>query len=247
MKPLTAGLIACGILVTLGMTGLLDWVMVAMGLVIAFMGTAIFQMRHSGVQIANQKVFSPEGSVLMRPFRELKVELERTHQRAAAGSVTKVISAEALKEADAIILHAEALVIARDDLRDTVRRHGLVKVETQKLERQAAECAPGAAKESLEAALQARREELTHYEQAQASIQLIEAKLAEAKAALSSLHARLLGSAGQTRADSLLEGDLNDVLRELKALEMSFEESVESLGLVDSVTATEDGRIQTRL
>lgn len=165
-----------------------------------------------------------ENRTRLLPIKRLHDDIAKVVAEHSDKPVVKVVGAEALSEARRVGEHAIRLLNLRDQVLSAVRGEEDARRRLELAEQQLAE-AQGPEREAIEVAVQAHRQEIEHYEGAEAALQRIDAELRLAEAALAEAKARILVSA--SRDGSAVEGDtdLADTIRRLKSLQQSFDEA----------------------
>ncbi|MBS1714449.1 MAG: hypothetical protein JST30_08955 [Armatimonadetes bacterium] len=195
---------------------------VALGVLLFLVIALVAALRSAGSKSSGQTGLGEEARWLLRPIRQLRDGLDDLSRRAKAPEV-KIIAAEAVSEADAVLEHAMRLVEARESLKRGLKGRGEAETNYNRLQRQYVEAASDSERSALESAMEARSRELQSYDAAQAKVKEIDGKLREAEATLSELKARL--SAGAVHSGTQWEeAEFGDVVSRLKGLGRSFDE-----------------------
>jgi len=195
--------------------------LVALGVLLALVVALVVAIR-SASRSAPSAGLGEEARWLLRPIRQLRDGLAELSRRAKAPEV-RIIAAEAVSEADAVLEHATRLVEARESLKRGLKSRGEAETNYGRLQRQYVQATSDSERAALESAMEARSREIQSYDAAQAKIREIDGKLREAEATLSELKARL--SAGSVHAGTDMdEAEFGDVVSRLKGLGRSFDE-----------------------
>jgi len=168
---------------------------------------------------------SPESRTLLRPLRELRDAIQQVVDQNQDVAQIKVIGGEALIEADTILKHGLKLVQTRETLKKTLKSKSEATLEVAKLEEKAKNAETDQVRDSLNAAIEARNEEISHYAVAETALKNIDSRLQQAEAALAELKGRLATGAAQARTTELDEDDLTGMVDRLRTLSASFTEA----------------------
>lgn len=202
--------------------------LVLLGIVGGIGAIAVASMRmraEAELEGLNLDDLDAEGRILLRPFGRLRADLQAVVDRHSDQPSVKVIGAEAVREADAIVAQAHRLVQARAGLRKSLRGKGEAELGVRRLSQQLEAAPSDAERASLASAIQAHQEEIAQYDRLQQAVVEAESRLRQAEAALSELKSRLeVGAASQASA-ALMEDELGDVVARLKSLGKSFDEA----------------------
>lgn len=172
---------------------------------------------------------SPESRMLLRPLTTARDDLAQIVEHNQDMPTVKVIGGEAIQEADTIIEHATKLLGLRTQLKKTLRGKSEAEVERGKLESKLAAADSDTERAALRAAIEATRQQGSHFDQVERAVSQIDAKMTEAQAALSELKARIAVGAAGARTESMEEEQLNDMVGRLKSLSASFDEAETTL------------------
>lgn len=166
---------------------------------------------------------SPESRVLIRPVRKLLQEMEEVATR-NKGEVSPYIANEGLDEAKRLVAHSAAALKIRDRLTRERRGEYEATKGIAELEQRLAAATTDEERQSLQSAMEARRQELAHYSGIDASVSRIDSSVRQAEAVLAEMKARLASSAVGGLA-SQGSDDLREAVGRMKVLSASLEEA----------------------
>lgn len=172
---------------------------------------------------------SPDSRILIRPIVQLRDELLQIVSQNLDMPAIKVIGTEALQEADGIVKHATSLVTLRAQLKKTLRGKSEAEIEQGRLKAKLENVSSEAERSALEAAIEATRQQASHYAQVEEAIAQVDGKLTEAQAALAELKARLAVGAAGARTETMDQEELTGMVGRLKSLSQSFDEAESTL------------------
>lgn len=208
----------------------IKWPLVILGALIWIGTVAVASMAgHKRPDLPHAAEMSPESRMLLRPLLESRDELAQVVSQNSDMPTVKVIGAEALQEAEAIVRHATNLVGIRMQLKKTLRGKSEAEVEKRSLEAKRDRATSDTERAALETAIAASVQEIGHYRGVEDAIAKVDGKLTEAQAALSELKARIAVGAAGARTDSLDEEELSSMVGRLRSLSKSFDEAESTL------------------
>lgn len=165
-----------------------------------------------------------ESRLLLRPLVRLHREIEKIVHEHRASPLIRATGEEALRESRAILLGATKLAEARATLRRGLREKAEAEIESARLERLLVNASEHE-RPALESAQRTRRSQIDHFRAAEAAMSRIEGKIAEARAAMTELKARLQTGVLSAHASELEAEELTEVVGRLKTLSRSLEEA----------------------
>lgn len=222
MKWLRHPLVLAGGVVSLLAIPLANWVVLGLGLTLAVAGLFLASLKRDPNALPHPSELSGEVRSALRPIRRLRDEIEELvpRQGALAG-----LGKEAVVAADDILGAAIRLAEKRTTLAALSRQRAKSEADLAALRGKLEAATSDGERESLQAALEAREQELDHYGTVSRGLDMIDAKLREAEAAMAELRARL--GAAQASA-ALAETDTTDMeamIDNLKAIGTTLEET----------------------
>ena len=189
---------------------------------------AFYSMRATAAKRHDSEI-SAEGRTLLRPIKELRGDIAGYVSSFRDRPEISVIGGEALREADALIAHAERLVDVRDDLMKALKGRAAAERELARLRKRAKSSSSEAESQSLRSAVEARETEIERYKTVDAAMLRLVGNLHEAEAALSEIRARLASGAVGAQTDGLDTDDLAGMVSRLRTLSTSFDEAEEMM------------------
>ena len=170
---------------------------------------------------------SPESRILIRPLKRIYEQM----QEAAEGKgemISPYLAQEALAESKRLLDQSAAALT----LRDRLVREGRGKYEATKsladLELRLASSTSDEERASLQSALDARRQEVGHYDSLQPGIARIESSVKQAEAAMSEMRARMASASSSGLAEQGSD-PLREAVGRMQALSSSLSEAQEML------------------
>lgn len=223
MSVLIAGAALALVGILLGQIGL-----VILGAALAVLMLGITSMRATQSKVADvTDQLSPESRILIRPLRHIYLEM----QEAATGkseSISPYLAEEALSESKRLLDQSAAALL----LRDRLVREGRGRYEASKsvtdLEARLASSTSEEEKASLQSALDARRQEIGHYDSMLPGIAKIESSVKQAEAAMAEMRARMLSTSSTGLAEQGSD-PLREAVGRMKALSSSLSEAQDML------------------
>lgn len=202
-------------------------------LVILGVAVAVFVLGVRAMSMTQAKVdnsidqLSPESRILVRPLKRIYLELEES-QKGKSEQISPYLAEEALSESKRLLDHSvEALL-----LRDKLVREGRGRYEANKsvndLQTRLDSSVSEEEKASLQSALEARRQELTHYDTLLPGIAQIESSVKQAEAAMAEMRARMISSSASGLAATGTD-PLREAVGRMQALSSSLTEAQEML------------------
>lgn len=185
---------------------------------------AFYSMRAAATKRHDSEI-SAEGRMMLRPIKELREDIAGYVRSFSDRPEISVIGGEALREADALIAHAERLVDVRDDLMKALKGRTVAKRELARLRKRAKSSASEKESQSLRSAVEARETEIERYEAVDAAMRSLVSNLHEAETALGEIKARLATGAVGAQAVGLETDDLAGMVSRLRSLSTSFDEA----------------------
>ncbi len=197
--------------------GLLGWIGV----------TAWLAMRQtqSETDRAAELEVSNENRARFAPIKSVCREIDDLVARNAQNPAVKVIGAEARAEADGVLRHAARLLALRDKALKSAHGLHVAKRALSDLESEQAGAGGEEQRSTLESAIEARKVEIAHYGDAEASVERIDAALKQAEAALSELKARIVVAASEPAGIGDGTSELSESLARVRSLTKSFDEA----------------------
>jgi hypothetical protein len=171
----------------------------------------------------------PEGRTLLRPVRKLEAEIAELVAHNKGMATVSVLGTEASHEAKRIVEQASNSLRIRADLKRSLRGEFDAQKQIDSMTEKAASAATDQERESLQAAIEARKLELGHYDTIRQTIGQIDGGLRQAEAALAEMKARLAVSVSGEKVELASEGDLRETISRMKALSLSYDEADELL------------------
>ncbi|MEA2551869.1 MAG: hypothetical protein QOJ65_45 [Fimbriimonadaceae bacterium] len=219
-----------------------------MGLIIAIMGVAINQVplvilgvifgllavaiaamqRTQGERQADPaEELSPESRILLRPLKKLLEEMEK----AASGkseNVSQYLAEEALQESRVLLRQSAAALQLRDRLIKESRGGYGAQKSADELQARLTSSTNEDERTSLQGALEARKQEIGHYETVEEGIKKIESSVKQAEAAMAEMRARMISGSSAGLAEQGSD-PLREAVGRMKALSSSLSEAQEML------------------
>lgn len=217
-------------LVLLGAAGALgfagQWALAALGLVAAVAIVAFASMRGAQAALGDPILedLHPSDQARLSPLRRHRNAIRDLVEAKRSEPAIAVVGAEALGEADHILVQAVKMLQLRRELLRSVAGRTEAGNDLADLDRSIAEAASEAEREALRSAQEARRLELAHYDRAEEAKERIETSLRQAEAALGELKARLTTAAAGS-SDVGETDDLRATVGRLKTLGTSLDEA----------------------
>lgn len=223
LKPIPLLVLAIGI--TLYVLGYPMYAAVA---VFAAIGAlALDSMRHGATERLSDpsEGLAPDERSLLVPIRRLVGEIEEVVEKRSDAVMIQTVGVEARDEARRLYGQIARSLRARTELRRISLQGPGAMGEISRLEERISAASNEDERRALASALDARRQELTHYEEVGAMLSRIDGGLIQAEAALSEIKARLAIGAGAERARMIEQGDeLRETLGRLRVLRASYDE-----------------------
>lgn len=198
--------------------------LIVAGVATGLVGLGSWVIKKGSRQMPEQHGMGEEARWLTRPLRELRDSLVEMAKRSDLSIEAAVVAQEALHEADSIMEKANALVVARSELKKTLKGRGEAETQFSKLQRQYKEAGSEAERSAIESAINARQAQLNSMDLAQAKIKDVESQLKMAEATLSEVKARLSVGLATGNLESH-QGEFDDMVKRLKSVGNSFEEA----------------------
>lgn len=199
--------------------------MLALGMLCAVAGMSFIGARTARSETATAtENLSSEARSLLRPLQRLVSDIERIRAENSASQAVQILGGEALADAQDLLSQVVRSLIARDHVKRLSR--GRYAAEKERSEaRMRLEFASEPEKRALNATIQARSDEIKHYDQIDASVKLIEVGLSQAEAILAEIKARLaVAVTGERLADAPRE-DLRETIGRLQTIAATFDEA----------------------
>jgi hypothetical protein len=195
---------------------------------------AVATMVWFGMSSAKQRRLSddydqlpPDQKILIRPIYKLHQELQATAQK-ATDATSKIIAEEAALESGSILTQSLKLVEARVQIRKGLHSRSSATSDLTELRGKLTDATDEGERQALQAAIDAREKEASHYGSMDASIEKIDATLRQAEASLAEIKARL-ALASAAPEDTGAHTELEETLTRLRSLSVSFDEAEELL------------------
>ena len=170
---------------------------------------------------------APDSRILVRPLRKIYQEMEE----AAGGkseAISPYIAQEALAESQRLLNQSITALMLRDRLvRESRGRYDAEK-SISDLQTRIASATSDDEKVSLQSALEARNQEVSHYEILKQGIAKIESSVKQAEAAMAEMRARLITS-GSANVAQQGSDPLREAVGRMQALSASLTEAQEML------------------
>lgn len=202
---------------------------VILGLVIGILAVAITAMRSTRAERLDDpsEDLGAESRILLRPLKKLYQEM----QEAAEGkseSISPYIAQEALQESKQLLDQSAAALQLRDRLLKESRSGYTAQKSADELQARLASVTDEDERTSLQSALDARKQELGHYQTLEQGIAKIESSVKQAEAAMAEMRAKLIssGAAGLAQQGS---DPLRETVGRMRALSTSLTEAQEML------------------
>ena len=221
--------IGIGILIAVIGAAIEDIPLVILGLMIGIVVFGIVNMAKTRETFTDDHYdqLSPESRILVRPLKKIYNEMSE----AAAGkseAISPYIAQEALAESSKLLNQSVAALLLRDRLiRESRGRYDAEK-SINDLQTRMSNASSDDEKTSLQSALDARNQEIGHYDQLKSGIAKIESSVKQAEAAMAEMRAKLIssGSAGVAAQGS---DPLREAVGRMQALSASLSEAQEML------------------
>lgn len=228
MRP---NLIGVGIgLVTALVGGLLGNIpLVLLGIVVAFAVVAIGSLRATRAAHVDDSYedLSPESRILIRPLKKIYNEMSDA-AASKSETISPYLAQEALAESGQLLKQSMAALSLRDRLMRESRSRYDAEKSVDDLQSRLSTAQSEDEKTSLKSALDARTQEIGHYDQLKKGIAKIETSVKQAEAAMAEMRARLVSSGS---ADVAAQGSdpLREAVGRMQALSASLTEAQEML------------------
>jgi hypothetical protein len=194
----------------------------ALGVVLWVGAVAVSSMRNSSLRQSGHE--SQQGRSLLQPIQKLHDEIAKLVSDNKQHATVSVIGNDALKESAELLRRASAFAALLHESRSAPKSMADAKRELEALERRLTASGDASQRESLALAVQARQEEVEHYERLIRTIEGAKQRLKDAEAALSAIKAQLAAAAVGGSTDGLDTEDLGGMVGRLKSLSASIEE-----------------------
>jgi methyl-accepting chemotaxis protein len=210
-----------------GFTGALALVLLGMLIAFGILAAVSLGKTRAALQDNLYDDLSPDSRILVKPLKKIYNEMSE----AASGNSTAIspyIAQEALAESGRLMNQSVQALLLRDRLvKESRGRYDAEKSITD-LRSRLTSAASEDEKTSLQSALDARTQEIGHYETLTAGISKIESSVKQAEAAMAEMRARLIstGSAGVAEQGS---DPLREAVGRMQALSTSLTEAQEML------------------
>lgn len=170
---------------------------------------------------------SPESRILIRPLKRIYSEMQEA-TKGKAESISPYLAEQALAESKRLLDQSVAALL----LRDKLVREGRGRYEANKsvddLQARLDSSTTEDEKASLKSALDARHQEIAHYDSLQPGIAKIESSVKQAEAAMAEMRARMISSSSSGLAEQGSD-PLRDAVGRMQALSSSLTEAQEML------------------
>ncbi len=170
---------------------------------------------------------SPESRILVRPLKLIYNEMQEA-SKSKAESISPYLTEQALAESKRLLDQSVAALL----LRDKLVRGGRGRYEANKsigdLQIRLDSSTTEEEKASLKSALQARQQEVAHYDSLLPGISKIESSVKQAEAAMAEMRARMIASAPSGIAEQGSD-PLREAVGRMQALSSSLSEAQEML------------------
>ena len=210
----------------------MTWAALFVLLIIVIVGVVAFtsmrRTQSTRVPVAGEDL-DPESYTLLRPLRKLEGEIAQLVEGNKDSATVSVLGKEALDESRRLLEQASKSLSIRADLKRSLRGEYDAQKQIDDLKAKAASAATPQEKESLEAAIEARNLEVSHYGTIRQTVAQIEGGLRQAEASLAEMKARLAVSASGEKVEQASEGDLRETIGRMKALSLSYDEAEQLL------------------
>jgi hypothetical protein len=181
-------------------------------------------------QIDYTEDMDAESRTLFAPVRRLTNEIEELVAKHGDSAIMRVVGNEAIEESRRIRDQVAKALSVRDDLRKAARDRSTASMQITSLQAQIATEQNLATKESLQGALEARKLELSHYDEVDKAVAGIDSGVKQAQAALSEMKARLSVKASNEKAALATDDDeLRETIGRMKTLSISYDEAEQLL------------------
>lgn len=169
----------------------------------------------------------PETRARLKPLTRIHNEIQLLVDATPKSNEMRTMAQIALQESAQSLKDAEKMLAGREIVQKILRGKLEAQKDADDLQSRLNAAPDGEERTTLEQALNARRSELTHYEQADKAITQIDQSLEQIEAALAELKARL--SIALASPDLEQETELDGTVNRLKSLSGSFDEVEEFL------------------
>ena len=172
--------------------------LVILGVIVAIAIVAVQSLSKTRAIHANDHYdeLSAESRILVRPLKKIYEEMERAAE-GKSESISPYIAQEALAESDHLLKQSIAALLLRDRLVRESRGQYDANKSIDDLQSRMSSATNDDEKTSLQSALDARQQEIGHYDQLKQGITKIESSVKQAEAAMAEMRARLVSSASQ--------------------------------------------------
>jgi len=170
---------------------------------------------------------SAESRILVRPLKKIYEEMAQAAE-GKSETISPYIAQEALSESDHLLKQSVAALLLRDRLVRESRGQYDASKSIGDLQSRIASSTSDDEKASLQSALDARQQEIGHYDQLKQGIAKIESSVKQAEAAMAEMRARLVssGSAGVAAQGS---DPLREAVGRMQSLSASLTEAQQML------------------
>ena len=228
MRPNLIGIAIGAIVAIIGL--LINSVpLVILGVLVAIAVLAVQSL--SKARIAHQDdqydQLSAESRILVRPLKKIFQEMEQAAE-GKSESISPYIAQEALSESGQLLKQSIAALLLRDRLVRESRGQYDASKSLDDLQSRLTTATSDDEKASLQSALDARKQELGHYDQLKQGISKIENSVKQAEAAMAEMRARLVSSASQGVAAQGSD-PLREAVGRMQALSASLTEAQQML------------------
>lgn len=222
LNPFTLGFAGAALVAAL----FSQWPLAALAFIVAIGNLAILSIKETSAKraVMDTEDLSNEDRTLISPIRRLRNEIDELVQSNKQNVSISVVGAEALGEADHILKQTAKTLALRRQLKKSAANRTQTARELDSLRDDISRAESPEERATLQAALEARETESSHYENAAEAIEHIDSHLRQAEAALSEMKARLATAAAGT-AGAAPATELEETIGRLKSLGTSLEES----------------------
>lgn len=205
--------------------------LLVVALLIVFAGLLVSFLRTVGQRNTSdlREGMDPDSRSLYAPIKRLVSEIEEAVRRHSGSSAVKVVGGEAVQEAHRIRDQVARALVARSELKRAMRERNVAAADAETLRAQI-DAADDLTREALASALEAKKLELSHYVEVEATIKKIDVGVTQARAALEEMKTRLAVKGANESASLATEDEgLREAVGRMRSLSISYDEVEELL------------------